>query len=68
MHANIAWKIATLTSSEGYHDYLQTIKDGKCINYIDYYYHVPCGTESDANEAFSAARCGREISRTEAPP
>ncbi|MHB1293020.1 MAG: hypothetical protein ACYCY5_12660 [Sulfuricella sp.] len=67
-HSNIVWRIVTLTSSEGYHDYLQTIKDGKCINYIDYYYNVPYDTESDGIEAFIAARCGQEINPIKAHP
>ena len=66
--STVTWKIVTLTSSEGYHDYLQTIKDGKCVSYIDYYYHLQYDTEAASKAAFDAARCGREIKTNEAHP
>ena len=68
MHSNVAWKIVRLTSSEGYHDYLQTIKDGKCISFIDYYYYVPYDTEPADNKSFNAARCGQEVKPAEVHP
>lgn len=67
-HSNVVWKIVRLTSSEGFHDYLQTIKDGKCISFIDYYYYVPYDTEPADNKSFNEARCGQEIKPAEVHP
>lgn len=67
-HSNVVWRIVRLTSSEGFHDYLQTIKDEKCINFIDYYTYIPYATESADNESFNAARCGQEIKPAEVHP
>jgi hypothetical protein len=66
--SNLSWSIVSLASSEGGHDYLQTMREGKCIAYIDYYYYVPYDTESAGPDAHNAARCGREIRLDEVHP
>lgn len=66
--SNLAWKVVSLTSSEGGHEYLQTIRDGKCVSFIDYYYYVPYDTESAGPDAHNKARCGLEIKLNEVHP
>lgn len=66
--SNLAWKVVALTSSEGGHEYLQTIRDGKCVSFIDYYYYVPYDTESAGPDAHNEARCGLEIKLNEVHP
>lgn len=66
--SNLAWKVVELASSEGWHEYLQTLQEGKCISFIDYYNYVPYATESAGANAHKNARCGLEIKLNEVHP
>lgn len=56
-----AWDIRQLTSHEGVHDLLLTLREGKCVSHVDYYMHCNYDTEPDSDQAFAEAMCGERI-------